>query len=642
MDSGDTIDRRSGPEQEATIGSGAIFAGYRVESEIGRGGMGVVYRAHHLALDRECALKLISPALSSDPRFRERFQRESRLAASLEHPNVVSVDHAGDERGTLYLAMRLVEGSDLHRIVETEGPLDLGRAARLIGGVAAGLDAAHARGLIHRDVKPANVLIESVDGGERVFLTDFGVSRTAGKGGTVTSSGELLGSPDYMAPEQIAGHRVDRRADIYALGCLVHYVLTGQAPFPRDNDMAKLFAHGNSPRPRPSELVPALPSGIDRVVGKAMAIGAQERYENAGQLAADLERVARGAEPLAPERPAPPPPPVEGVVTRRMPRPGRRRRVGAIVAAGALVAAAAIAAALVVGIGGGGSSVPTNPQPRAVDTVNVGREPTRLAVAPSRLWVASTGAAALYALDLVDDQPARPPVPTGGSPVSVGIGFHSVWAINRGSSELLRLEPLSSPIAIPVGPNPSDVAFDSSSVWVSNRGDGTVSRIDPETNAVVATIPVGAAPTAVATGAGGVWVVNAGDASVIRIDPRTAHVVGDPIPVGRHPNQLAVGLGHVWVSDPATGTVTRIAPSAMRAIGAAIHVGDRPTAVATGVGYVWVANGGDSTLSRIDPRAGDVAGPPIRVGRDPVDVVVGKGAVWTANFDDSTVTRVRP
>jgi serine/threonine-protein kinase len=184
-------------------------------------------------------------------------------------------------------------------LVEAGGPLDLERTAGVLGGVAAGLDAAHARGLIHRDVKPANVLIEATPGDERVFLTDFGVSRTTGKGGTVTSSGELLGSPDYMAPEQIAGDPVDHRADVYALGCLLHFTLTGQPPFPRDNDMAKLFAHGNAPRPQPSQVLPSVPAAIDRVVAQAMAVSPERRYQNAGQLAADLERVVRGAEPLA-------------------------------------------------------------------------------------------------------------------------------------------------------------------------------------------------------------------------------------------------------------------------------------------------------------------------------------------------------
>jgi YVTN family beta-propeller protein len=630
-----------GRERPGAIASGAIFAGYRIEAEIGRGGMGVVYRARHLALDRERALKLISPALSTDVRFRERFQRESRLAASLEHPNVVPVHHAGDEGGVLYLAMRLVEGSDLRRIVEAEGPLDARRVSRLLAGVAAGLDAAHGHGLVHRDVKPANVLIEGANGEERVFLTDFGISRIAGGGGTVTASGELLGSPDYVAPEQIAGDRVDYRTDVYALGCLLHFALTGQPPFRRDNDLAKLFAHANAPRPRPSELVPGMPTALDGVVARAMAIRPEYRHESAGELAADVEGIVGGAERGAADTPLPAPRASEEGPTRRLPRPRGRRLPAILAACVALVAAGGVAALLLRGGGDGGAAA--GPGPLPVATVQVGRGPTDLAVSPARLWVASSGASALYAIDLVADRQARPPVPTDGTTVSVAVAFDSIWALNRDSSTLLRLDHLrtGAPIEIPVGTNPSDVTFDKQWVWVANQGDDTVSRIDPDTNEVDATVHVDAGPSGIATGAGAVWVANAAGGSVTKIDPIQAETVGKPIPIGQRPSELAVGHGSVWVSDLSNGTVTRIRARSVN-VSDPIEVGDRPTAVAIGVGYVWVANGGDSTVSRVDPRAAALAGPPIRVGKDPADVAVAKGAVWTANFDDSTVTRIRP
>jgi serine/threonine-protein kinase len=441
-----------------------------------------------------------------------------------------------------------------------------------------------------------------------------------------------------MAPEQIAGDPVDHRADIYALGCVLHFALTGRPPFPRDNDMAKLFAHGNAPRPRPSDAVPSLPGTLDRVVAQAMAVDPAQRYANAGQLAADLERVVRGAEPLARETATQEPLP-DQTVTRRLERPRRRRWAAILGALGAIAVAAAIVAATLILLDDGS---PGNPQPHAVDTVSVGREPTRLAVAPSRLWVASTGASAIYAVDLVDDGQAHAPVPTGGRPLSVGVGFHSVWALNKGTNALLRLNPPNAPIEIPVGSEPTDMAFDDHGVWVVNRDDATVSRIDPEKNVVDATVKVGPGPTAIATGAGAVWVTSTVDRSLTKIDPGRAAVVGKPIPVGRHPNQVTVGLGYVWVTDPATGTLSKIGPETMHTVGHPIDVGERPTAVATGVGYVWVANGADSTVSRIDPRSETAAGPPIGVGQDPVDVIVGKGAVWTADFGDSSVTRIRP
>ncbi len=620
------------------ITSGTIFAGFRIEAEIGRGGMGVVYRARHLALDREEALKVISPALSTDPHFRERFQRESRLAASLEHPNVVPVDHAGDEEGILYLSMRLVEGSDLRRIVEAEGPLDTRRVARLVGGIASGLDAAHARGMVHRDVKPANVLIEGADGEERVFLTDFGISRIAAGGATVTASGELLGSADYVAPEQIAGDRVDQRADVYALGCMLHFALTGQAPFPRDNDLAKLFAHANAPRPRPSELVPGLPSELDGVVARAMAIRPEYRYESAGELAAEVEAIVRGAEPVAPGAPSPPPPTAPEARTRRLPRPRSRRLPAIIAGCAALVAAGVVVALLLSGTGDGGEAT----GPHSVATVTVGREPTGLAVSPARLWVASRGDSALYAIHLVTNQLARPPVPTEGDTVSVAVAFDSLWAVNRGSGTLLRMDQLRTgvPIEIPVGANPSDVTFDKDWVWVANQRDDTVSRIDPDTNQVDATVQVDAGPAGIATGAGAVWVASAGAASVSKIDPSRAKVVGR-IPIGQRPSELDVGHGSVWVSDISNDTVTRIRAQSLN-VGDPIEVGERPTAVAIGVGYVWVANGGDSTVTRVDPSAAAPADPPIPVGRGPADVAVAKGAVWTANSEASTVTRIRP
>ena len=304
-------------EPEAGPAPGAEFAGHFIEAVIGEGGMGVVYRARNLALDRMRALKVVSPRLSADARFRERFRRESRLAASIEHPNVIPVHQAGEEGGHLYLAMRLVEGGDLRHMVIVEGPLEPTEAAGVIEAVAAGLDAAHAAGLIHRDVKPANVLVGSGADAGRVYLTDFGISRTASGGETVTDSGELVGTADYVAPEQIAGDDVDHRADIYALGAVLHFALTGQAPFPRDNELATLFAHSNAPRPRPSQARPGLPEAIDPVVEKAMAIDPEERFQSAGALARALVGVVEGEPtvPFGPSRPA----------ARDRRRPGRAR-----------------------------------------------------------------------------------------------------------------------------------------------------------------------------------------------------------------------------------------------------------------------------------------------------------------------------
>ena len=237
---------------------GSEFAGHRIEAELGRGGMGVVYRARHTALDRERALKVIAADLASDERFRARFSRESRLAASIENPNVIPVHHAGEESGRLYLSMRIVDGPDLGALVGEQGPLDPRRVADIVAQVANGLDAAHERGLVHRDVKPANVLVEGIAGAERAYVTDFGISRLRATETSVTTTGEFLGTADYVAPEQIRGDAVDHRADVYALGGLAYFLLTGEPPFPNRSQPGKLVAHITAPRPAASRRVPSL------------------------------------------------------------------------------------------------------------------------------------------------------------------------------------------------------------------------------------------------------------------------------------------------------------------------------------------------------------------------------------------------
>jgi tetratricopeptide (TPR) repeat protein/predicted Ser/Thr protein kinase len=251
---------------------GSELAGYRVEALLGRGGMGVVYRALDLALDRPVALKILSPELAEDVRFRERFLTESRLAASLDHPNIVPVYDAGEVGGELYIAMRYVEGSDLKRLL-AGGPLAKERAVALVSQVARALDAAHERGLVHRDVKPSNVLI---DEREHVYLADFGLSRRLGEAGAALGVAQSLGTVDYVSPEQIRGEQADGRADLYSLGCLLYECLAGKPPFVRSSDAATLFAHLE-------EEPPGLPQ-LDKVMSTALAKEPDDRYQSGHEL----------------------------------------------------------------------------------------------------------------------------------------------------------------------------------------------------------------------------------------------------------------------------------------------------------------------------------------------------------------------
>lgn len=281
--------------------AGTVIAGCRVDAVAGRGGMGVVYRATELGLGRPVALKLIAPELAADEGFRERFAREARLTASLDHPNVIPVYAAGEEGGRLYLTMRYVAGTDLAALLAADGPLAPARAAAIVTQVAAALDAAHAAGLVHRDVKPANVLIGSGAGSEHVYLSDFGIVRAPAGDSRLTDSGEWVGTVDFMAPEQLKGERTDARTDVYGLGCVLYAALTSAVPFPRDTAPATMLAHMTDPPPRPSVRAP-VPEALDAVVERAMAKDPQARFPSAGDLARATVAASAGRAGEEPER----------------------------------------------------------------------------------------------------------------------------------------------------------------------------------------------------------------------------------------------------------------------------------------------------------------------------------------------------
>lgn len=276
---------------------GSEFAGYRIEGAIGRGGMGVVYRAVQVSLDRMVALKIIVPELAQDEGFRERFKRESRTAASIEHPHVVPVHEAGEHHGVLYISMRYIDGTDLRELLRSQGRMEPQRAARIIAQVASALDAAHARGLVHRDVKPANILLAAGAGEDHAYLTDFGLTKHVSSAAGLTGTGQFVGTLDYIAPEQIQGGTVDARADVYALGCVLYELLAGRTPFARDSDVAKLWAHMN-------DAPPPLDAGqpLEDVVRRAMAKRPDDRFPSAGDLGRAALAAAEGQGVAQPER----------------------------------------------------------------------------------------------------------------------------------------------------------------------------------------------------------------------------------------------------------------------------------------------------------------------------------------------------
>jgi len=283
-DAGAMVEQVLSPAGPRPLEPTAIIAGYRIEEVVGRGGMGVVYRARELSLERSVAVKLIAPERYHDATLRERFKAESRVAASIEHANVIPVYEAGEDEGLLFIAMRLVDGIDLSELLSKHGALDPLRALSLITQLAGALDAAHVRGLVHRDVKPANVLV-TLDEPEHLYLTDFGVAMHVGVDSGMTEVGQWVGTLDYLAPEQIEGEAVDARADIYALTGVMYQCLTGQTPFPREGVSAQLWAHINAAPPLPSRLKPDLPAALDALIAKGMDKDPHARFATAGELA---------------------------------------------------------------------------------------------------------------------------------------------------------------------------------------------------------------------------------------------------------------------------------------------------------------------------------------------------------------------
>jgi YVTN family beta-propeller protein len=572
---------------------GSTLGQYRLTELLGRGGMGVVYRAEDLRLERNVALKLLSGDVSDDARFRTRFLRESRLAASTEHPGIVPIYEAGEVDGLLYIAMRYVEGSDLAGVLREEGALDPERAVDLVAQLADALDAAHARGLVHRDVKPSNALISGNGAQERVYLVDFGITEDIQSAERLTETSRLVGTGAYLAPERIRGETVDGRADVYSLGCVLFECLTGEVPFPRSSEFAELYAHLEDEPPQVSDRRPGLPAGLDAVVGRALAKDPDDRW----QTGAELAEAARAALPSSTSHvPAP-----EGVApTRGLPR---RVVVGAFV----LVAIAAAVVAFAVLSGSGQDDTVAS-----LDENTVGR------IDPSGAKITKQ-------------------VPVGDGPHALAVGAGSVWAANSVDGTVTRIDREGGQIVIPVGDDTSGMAFGEGSLWVTDRQDETLYQISPKTNRVVDSIPVGNGPAAVAVAAGAVWIASDVHRSLKKID--IASGSSREIPLGSNPTAIAAGGGAVWVASEEGGTVFRVEPRT-RVVANPVTVGGGPVSLAVGEGAVWVANRQDATVSRIDPATNAVD--PIAVGKGPTAVAVGEGAVWVANGGEGTVSRIDP
>jgi ABC-type branched-subunit amino acid transport system substrate-binding protein len=609
------------------IAPGTIFAGHRVESVVARGGMGVVYRATDLALERPVALKVMAPELAGDERFRARFLKEPRLAASLDHAHVVPIYGAGEEDGLLYLAMRFVEGSDLKTVLEREVGRE--RLLGILAQVAGALDAAHRRGLVHRDVKPANVLL---DEDEHAYLTDFGITkRLVGDSAGATQTGQIVGTLDYIAPEQVRGEAVDGRSDGYSLACVLYEGLTGAPPFAGLGEAETLWAHMQNDPP------PLADPALDAVLRRGLAKAPEDRYPTCTALT-DAARAAIGDAGAAP-------------TTASALRRGLLRRRHAILAAGSVLLAAAIAAGTVALTSGGGSErrPPLGSGVAALDAGSGRRAsltatataPSNVAVGEGAVWVLSAEDGTVSRIDPRTRAVRR--FRTRGVPTDIAAGGGALWIGNGGGRSggnytvsISRVDPRTGAITHTVRlPDKTggaftaffnwgfaDIAVGAGAVWAIDP-DHTVSRIDLDTGRLAATFDVTA--DRIAAGREGVWFVR--EDAVTRIDPRTNRVAETIRLPTRSTSAIAVGAGKVWVTADQEGVVWRIEPGPSP-VQSTIDVGVGVTYVAFGAGALWTANYLDGTVTRIDPRSGKVT------AREPIaaaqSLAAGAGSAWVS------------
>ncbi len=601
--------------------------------------MGEVYLAHDATLERRVAVKVVAAALARDERYRERFLREARLAASLEHPAIVPIYSAGESDGQLYLAMRYLDGGSLADRIADRGRMAPSEAFRLLAPVASALDVAHAAGLIHRDVKPGNVLLQ----GDSAFLADFGLARSRTGAADLTREDGVVvsGTVGYIAPEQLEGDATSAATDQYALACVLFECLTARKPYERESDLAVVYAHLSEPAPVATAICPGLPRELDSVFVRAMAKDPGERYGSCGELvtafaeACGVGQSGAAATAVAPAAPRP--------------RPGRTLLVAGLL----ILAAAAVAAVLVA---------------RRHDAGQPAGSP-----APSQDAVAVLDPVTLHVLDRVA---------AGATPSSATAGGGAVWVLNTDDQTITRLDPKTHAVVrtFGIGATPFDLAFGAGALWVTTGVTATtpytggvaaaVTKVDPATNSPAATIelpPAKAPPAApsgrgqIAFGSGAVWVVDP-DGSVVRIDPATTRVTPIPRiaafavatgdgavwtlgsdglrridPSTNRPSPLiplqtagatsmAVGAGAVWVADPERGLVVRVDPgppvqtqTITTALGASV--------VSSSPGRVWVANALGGTVVAIDPATNKVVGT-AAVDGAPQTVAVGGGGVW--------------
>lgn len=632
------------------------FGAYQLKRLLGRGGFGEVYEAFDTDKNRTVALKLLPPSYSADPSFRKRLFREASTAGRLNEPHIVPIHNYGEIEGLLFIDMRLIPGPDLRSVLSEHGPLAPTRAVSIVGQIASALDAAHAERIIHRDVKPANILLTPDD---FACLVDFGLANAA-TDAKLTSAGTTIGTFAYMAPERFTDEGADHRADIYALACVLYECLTGASPYQSSDRAALIAAHLTTPVPRPSQNH-GVPAGFDEVIARGMAKRPDDRYSKAGELAADARRVLASEardddESLTGAMAAG----IQATATATPIAPTRRpRRIALFVTATVVVLAAATVAFGWLSHHTSNSPAtvpPKNPAApasiaRIAATIPVGKRPEAVAV-DARGHTAYTANYEDGTVSVIDTV-KRANIATlqvGNGPVSMAVdpASHTACTANNRDDTVSLIDTTTGAVtaAVKVGTNPWGVGIDpgARAAYVANMWDYSVSVINLDNHTVTATIPVGKNPYGVAIdpGAHTAYIANSSDGTLTAIDTRS-HNVTATIPVGNDPRGVAVdpATHTLYVTNEAEGTASVINPETQRVIDT-IHIGNSPYGVAVdpNIHTFYTANH-DNAVSAIDTKTFTVSA--IRIGKSTfaIDVDPTTHTVYTAN-QDNTVSVIEP
>ncbi len=648
---------------------GDQVAGYRLDAFLGRGGMGVVYRAEQQYPHRSVAIKLITPELSSDPGFRERFMRETEASAALDHPNIIPIYEAGIADELLYIVMRYVDGPDLRAVLLRDGRLTPEQTLNVTDQVGRALDAAaRSRGLMHRDVKPANILLANNDDGAsgHVYLCDFGLAKQVGSSSGLTGTGAVIGTIDYMAPEQIREDVVDERADVYSLGCVVYHLLTGHVPF-QGSGAKVMWSHLHEQARPVSESGAAVPPATDGVLAKALAKDPHDRYQDCGQLVHDLRAALSGASldstlgspasgyhPTAPGSTpdvVAPPPALPPAASRRQWLHAHRRRV--VVACA--VAVIAVATALVYAATRGGNQGAAN-----LLTFDLGARPSLLAGGASGVWVAEgsrIGPRGTLTRLAADRAKWAGPYQLAGRPVGLAVGSGSVWVVESSASttQLEQFEAATGRELKTVTLNGRPACADrqyfytcnpvltTSTIWVPLEGsvvpvtrEGKVGAAIPVKDGVVADVAIAD---------NHLWIIAGRAVEDVPLDqhPLAAETYYR-FDSSMQPQHLIARQQLLWVATMSTTGSTALqfvtAEGILRTIpahglqrlaasGSSLWAGQLPTSDCNAVG----------TVNRFDLQTGASAGEPVPVGNQPGAMATAPGAVWVLTFDQCTHVR---